>query len=153
MIIRALQLAFIILAIAVIYPFYGREPVLFPKDTATPDGIVRTQKSDRLAQPQKSDDETIVIASLPPAEHKTPGRSSVLQFSFGRGQPTGTGPGLSRLLCLLKSPAGSETGRYDFDDAKGRSSRYTDRGNQARFRRLGHRFHFHEGSCKDRIRF
>jgi len=68
MIIRALQLAFIIVAIAVIYPFYGREPVLFPKDTATPDGIVRTQKSDRLAQPRKSDDETIVIASLPPAD-------------------------------------------------------------------------------------
>jgi len=68
MIIRALQLAFIILAIAVIYPFYGREPVLFPKDTATPDGIVRTQKSDRLAQAKKPDDETIVIASLPPAE-------------------------------------------------------------------------------------
>ena len=72
MIIRALQLAFIILAIAVIYPFYGREPVLFPKDTATPDGIVRTQKSDRLAQPRKSDDETIVIASLPPAEQTKP---------------------------------------------------------------------------------
>jgi hypothetical protein len=68
MIIRALQLAFIILAIAVIYPFYGREPVLFPKDTATPDGIVRTQKSDRLAQAKKPDEETIVIASLPPAE-------------------------------------------------------------------------------------
>jgi len=72
MIIRALQLAFIIVAIAVIYPFYGREPVLFPKDTATPDGIVRTQKSDRLAQPRKSDDETIVIASLPPAEQTKP---------------------------------------------------------------------------------
>jgi len=68
MIIRALQLAFIIVAIAVIYPFYGREPVLFPKDTATPDGIVRTQKSDRLAQPRKSDDETIVITSLPPSD-------------------------------------------------------------------------------------
>ncbi|HET8921017.1 MAG TPA: transglycosylase [Xanthobacteraceae bacterium] len=68
MILRALQLAFIILAIAVIYPFSGHEPVLFPKDTATPDGIVRTQKSDRLTQAQKSDEDTIVIASLPPAE-------------------------------------------------------------------------------------
>jgi hypothetical protein len=55
MIIRALQLAFIILAIAVIYPLYGREPVLFPKDTARPDGIVRTQKSDRLQQAQAPD--------------------------------------------------------------------------------------------------
>ena len=68
MIIRALQLAFIVLAIAVIYPFYGNEPVLFPKDTATPDGIVRTQKSDRLAQAIKPDEEAIVIASLPSAE-------------------------------------------------------------------------------------
>jgi hypothetical protein len=72
MIIRALQLAFIILAIAVIYPFYGREPVLFPKDAVMSDGIVRSQKSDRLMQAQKSaeetDEETIVIASLPPAE-------------------------------------------------------------------------------------
>lgn len=68
MIIRALQLAFIILAIAVIYPFSGREPVLFPKDTATPDGIVRTQKSDRLAQAQKSEEEAIVMASLPPEQ-------------------------------------------------------------------------------------
>jgi hypothetical protein len=65
MIIRALQLAFIIAAIAVIYPFYGREPVLFHKDAAPPDGIVRTQKSDRLEQAQKSEDETIVTASLP----------------------------------------------------------------------------------------
>jgi len=68
MIIRALQLAFIVLAIAVIYPLYGSEPVLFPKDTATPDGIVRAQKSDRLAQAIKPDEEAIVIASLPPAE-------------------------------------------------------------------------------------
>ncbi len=68
MIIRALQLAFIILAIAVIYPFYEREPVLFPKDTATPDGIVRTQKSDRLLQTQRSEEEAIVTVSLPPAE-------------------------------------------------------------------------------------
>ncbi len=65
MIIRALQLAFIIAAIAVIYPFYGREPVLFPKDTAPPDGIVRTQKSDRLSQAQTSEDAAIVTASLP----------------------------------------------------------------------------------------
>ena len=79
MIIRALQLAFIILAIAVIYPFYGREPVLFPKDTATPDGFVRTLKADRLAQvlkeelkaeEEKPDKEKIVLASLPPAEQK-----------------------------------------------------------------------------------
>jgi hypothetical protein len=72
MFIRALQLAFIVLAIAVIYPFSAREPVLFPKDTATPDGIVRTQKSDRLAQAQKSGDETIVTASLPSGERQRP---------------------------------------------------------------------------------
>jgi hypothetical protein len=66
MILRALQLAFIIMAIAVIYPFSGHEPVLFPKDTATPDGIVRSQKSDRLTQAQKSDEDTAVMASLPP---------------------------------------------------------------------------------------
>lgn len=74
MIIRALQLAFIIVAIAVIYPFFGREPVLFPKDTAAPDGIVRTQKSDRLEQAQKSEeseDETIVTAALPPQQTTT----------------------------------------------------------------------------------
>ena len=75
MIIRALQLAFIILAIAIIYPFYGREPVLFPKDTATPDGFVRTLKADRLAQAlkaeeEKLDKENIVLASLPPPEQK-----------------------------------------------------------------------------------
>jgi hypothetical protein len=69
MIVRALQLAFIILAIAVIYPFAGREPVLFPKDTATPDGIVRTQKADRLQAP-KPDEESIVTASHPPAEQQ-----------------------------------------------------------------------------------
>ena len=68
MIIRALQFAFIVLAIAVIYPFYGREPVLFLKDTAKPDGIDRTQKSDRLAQVQKYGDESIVTASLPPQQ-------------------------------------------------------------------------------------
>jgi hypothetical protein len=73
MIIRALQLAFIILAIAIIYPFYGREPVLFPKDTATPDGIVRTQKSDRLIQLQRSEEETVVTVSLPPAEQTKTG--------------------------------------------------------------------------------
>jgi hypothetical protein len=71
MIIRALQLAFIIVAIAVIYPFFGREPVLFPKDTAAPDGIVRTQKSDRLAPAQNSEEETIVTASLPPQQTTT----------------------------------------------------------------------------------
>ena len=73
MIIRALQLAFIILAIAVIYPFYGREPVLFPKDKPRLDGFVRTLKADRLTQVQRSDEEKpdeekIVIASLPRAE-------------------------------------------------------------------------------------
>jgi hypothetical protein len=71
MIIRALQFAFIVLAIAVIYPFYGREPVLFPKDTAKPDGIVRTQKADRLAQATVLEQEAIVNASLPPAEQTT----------------------------------------------------------------------------------
>jgi len=70
MIVRALQLAFVILAIAVIYPFTGREPVLFPKDTATPDGIVRTQKADRLPQAAKPEDESIVVVSLPPAEQQ-----------------------------------------------------------------------------------
>src|SRR5204862_497978 len=69
-IVRALQLAFIVLAIAVIYPFSAREPVLFPKDTATIDGIVRTQKADRLPQAQNSEDETIVNASLPPVERR-----------------------------------------------------------------------------------
>jgi hypothetical protein len=70
MIVRALQLAFIVLAIAVIYPFSGREPVLFPKDTATPDGIVRTQKADRLPQVAKPDEESVIIASLPPGEQQ-----------------------------------------------------------------------------------
>jgi hypothetical protein len=70
MIVRGLQLAFIVLAIAVIYPFTAREPVLFPKDTAPPDGIARTQKSDRLPQAQKSEDESVVIASLPQAERQ-----------------------------------------------------------------------------------
>ena len=71
MIIRALQLAFIVLAIAVIYPFSAREPVLFPKDTATSDGVVRMQKSDRLPQPKESGDDPIVNASLPPTEQQT----------------------------------------------------------------------------------
>ncbi|MGN6750606.1 MAG: transglycosylase [Xanthobacteraceae bacterium] len=70
MIVRGLQLAFIILAIAVIYPFAAREPVLFPKDTATPDGIVRSQKADRLQAP-KPDEESIVIVSLPPAQQQS----------------------------------------------------------------------------------
>jgi hypothetical protein len=70
MIVRALQFAFIAVAIAVIYPFSAREPVLFRKDTATADGIVRTQKADRLAQAQKSEDESIVIASLPQVERE-----------------------------------------------------------------------------------
>jgi hypothetical protein len=71
MILRALQFAFIVLAIAVIYPFYGREPVLFPKDTAKPDGIVRTQKADRLAQATVPEQEAVVNASLPAAEQTT----------------------------------------------------------------------------------
>jgi hypothetical protein len=79
MIIRALQLAFIVLAIAVIYPFSAREPVLFPKDTATSAGIVRTQKSDRLPQAQNSEDETIVNASLPPVERRPVERPVVQQ--------------------------------------------------------------------------
>jgi hypothetical protein len=87
MIIRALQLAFIILAIAVIYPFYGREPVLFPKDTATPDGIVRTQKSDRLPQAQNSGDETIVTALLPPVEQ--PKTADDRPFFNARSSETG----------------------------------------------------------------
>src|SRR5689334_2948675 len=79
MIIRALQLAFIIAAIAVIYPFYGREPVLFPKDTAPLDQIVRTQKSDRLPQAEKSEEDTIVTASLPPEQTKTEDNRAVLR--------------------------------------------------------------------------
>src|SRR5215469_12820376 len=71
MIIRALQLAFIVLSIAIIYPFSAREPVLFPKDTATSDGVVRMQKSDRLPQPKESGDDSIVNAALPPAEQQT----------------------------------------------------------------------------------
>jgi hypothetical protein len=71
MIIRALQLAFILAAIAVIYPFYGREPVLFPKDSATADSIVRKEKTDRLPQAQNSEEETIVTASLPQAEQQS----------------------------------------------------------------------------------
>ena len=70
MILRALQLAFIIAAIAVIYPFYGREPVLLPKDTAPLDQIVRTQKSDRLPQAEKAEEDTIITASLPPEQTK-----------------------------------------------------------------------------------
>jgi hypothetical protein len=45
--------------------------VLFPKDTAKPDGIVRTQKADRLAQATVLEQEAIVNASLPPAEQTT----------------------------------------------------------------------------------
>src|SRR5215467_8613264 len=89
MIIRALQLAFIILAIAVIYPFSGSEPVLFPKDTATPDGVVPTQKSDKLMQVQKAGEETIVIASLPTVgQSKTEDdRPFFNDRSVGAGQP------------------------------------------------------------------
>jgi hypothetical protein len=89
MIVRGLQLAFIILAIAVIYPFAAREPVLFPKDTATPDGIVRTQKADRL-QPPKPDEESIVIASLPPAEQRPvqqPAQQSMQQPTTADDRP------------------------------------------------------------------
>jgi hypothetical protein len=81
MIIRALQLAFIISAIAVIYPFYGREPVLFPKDAATVDSVVRKEQSDRLPQAQNSEDETIVTASLPQAEQQSVEQKSVEQKS------------------------------------------------------------------------
>ena len=89
MIIRALQLAFIILAIAVIYPFSGSEPVLFPKDRATPDGVVPTQKSDKLMQVQKAGEETIVIASLPTVgQSKTEDdRPFFNDRSVGAGQP------------------------------------------------------------------
>ena len=89
MIIRALQLAFIILAIAVIYPFSGSEPVLFRKDTATPDGVVPTQKSDKLMQVQKAGEETIVIASLPTVgQSKTEDdRPFFNDRSVGAGQP------------------------------------------------------------------
>ena len=89
MIIRALQLAFIILAIAVIYPFSGSERVLFPKDTATPDGVVPTQKSDKLMQVQKAGEETIVIASLPTVgQSKTEDdRPFFNDRSVGAGQP------------------------------------------------------------------
>jgi hypothetical protein len=79
MIVRALQLAFVVMAIAVIYPFSAREPVLFRKDTATPDGIVRTQKADRLPQAQNPEDESIVIASLPQVEPRSVERQSIEQ--------------------------------------------------------------------------
>jgi hypothetical protein len=72
MIIRALQFAFIILAIAVIYPFAAREPVLVPKDQNPPDVLVPgIQKADKLPQVQESDvqrvdeDAAIVTVSLP----------------------------------------------------------------------------------------
>jgi hypothetical protein len=71
MIVRALQLAFILAAIAVIYPFYGREPVLFPKEAATADSVLRKEESDRLPQEQNSVEETIVTASLPQAEQQS----------------------------------------------------------------------------------
>jgi hypothetical protein len=89
-IIRALQLAFIILAIAVIYPFAGREPVLFPKDTTTPDGVARPQlrKSDKLIQAQKSEEEAIVTASLPPeAVPLEPSRSDEQRQPFFQDRP------------------------------------------------------------------
>jgi len=79
MIVRALQLAFIVMAIAVIYPFSAREPVLFRKDTATSDGIVRAQKADRLPQAQNSEDESVVIASLPQVEPRSVEGQSVEQ--------------------------------------------------------------------------
>ncbi|HKD37298.1 MAG TPA: hypothetical protein VKB78_10870, partial [Pirellulales bacterium] len=69
------------MAIGVIYPFAAREPVLFSKDTATPGGIVRTQKADRLPQTQKSEDESVVIASLPQVEHQSVERPSVEHLS------------------------------------------------------------------------
>jgi len=79
MIVRALQLAFIVLAFGVIYPFSARQPVLFSKDAATADGIVRTQKTDRLPQAQKSEDESVVIASLPQAERPPAEHPSIEQ--------------------------------------------------------------------------
>src|SRR6266567_5729764 len=79
MVIRALQLAFIILAIAVIYPFAGRETVLFPKDTATPEDVARVKadtetqnhKADKLASIQSTEDEVIVTAPLPREQART----------------------------------------------------------------------------------
>src|SRR6266567_2933836 len=79
MLIRALQLAFIILAIAVIYPFAGRETVLFPKDTATLEDVARVKadaetqihKADKLASIQSTEDEVIVTASLPREQART----------------------------------------------------------------------------------
>src|SRR5436853_7670429 len=72
MVIRALQLAFIILAIAVIYPFAGRETVLFPKDTATPEDDARVkadaetqiQKDDKLSSVQSTEDDVVVTVEL-----------------------------------------------------------------------------------------
>src|SRR5437588_9823742 len=79
MVIRALQLAFIILAIAVIYPFAGRETVLFPKDTATPEDVARVkadaetqiQKADKLSSVQSTEDEVVVTVSLPREQART----------------------------------------------------------------------------------
>jgi hypothetical protein len=96
LIIRALQLAFIILAIAVIYPFSGSEPVLFPKDTATPDGVVPTQKSDQLMQVQKAEEETTVVASLAPAEQT----KTEDDHPFFNDRPVGAGEPEQDLLYL-----------------------------------------------------
>jgi hypothetical protein len=75
MMIRALQLAFIIVAIAIIYPFAGSEPVLFPKPATeleifTPEKADQTQiqKTDRLSQVEPAEDEPIVTVALPPAQ-------------------------------------------------------------------------------------
>jgi len=86
MIVRGLQLAFILVAIAVIYPFYGREPVLFPKDAATADSILRKESSDRLPQEQNSVEETIVTASLPQAEQQSAEQQSAEQQPAEQGR-------------------------------------------------------------------
>jgi hypothetical protein len=89
MIIRALQLAFIILAIAVIYPFAGREPVLFPKDTTTPDGVARTQiqKSDRLIQAKKLEEAIVTASLLPEAIPPEQSRSDEQGRPFFQNRP------------------------------------------------------------------
>jgi hypothetical protein len=89
-----LQLAFIILAIAVIYPFAGREPVLFPKET-TPDGLTRPQlkKSDKLIQTQKPEEEPVVTASLPPAAAPAePSRSDGQDHPFFQDRSANSAP-------------------------------------------------------------
>jgi hypothetical protein len=75
---RALQLAFIVPAIAVIYPFAGYEPVLFPKPAAELEIFLppktdqsEVPKADKLPQVRRAEDEPTVTASLPHEQART----------------------------------------------------------------------------------